>query len=264
MHFDQRSSHGEVIAGVNLGAEPGHIFFSRRGPRKGQAFPLRLAQQLQARREGLLLELPRRSVYLFFGFARYYLKHGVPFAGTEASQAAGQDHFDRVSLTWRAVPEPAGGTRLQPPWPLPASEEDVVWGQRFLRAPCPAAVPSAAGGSCTKRPWPGSEGDAAAAEARRGGGPRPQRRFRVPLRPVGSGGPRAPSVLDLTLQGEDASEAATHVGGPAPLATAGAGRSAAADRDACELVSVSVLPRPGAGQSPLPLGESWPVSRLAF
>lgn len=123
MHFDQRSSYGEVIAGVNLGGEPGHIFFSRRGPRKGQPFPLSLANRLVKQKRGILLELPRRCLYLFFGFARYHLRHGVPFLPRTGS-------FDRMSLTWRWVKAPSA--LRPPPWPLPTSG-DWVWGQRSHR-----------------------------------------------------------------------------------------------------------------------------------
>ena len=60
MHFDSRSANGEVVVGLSLGEDDGHIFFSRSGPAKGQPFPLSLAKNLEDRGEGILVQLPRR------------------------------------------------------------------------------------------------------------------------------------------------------------------------------------------------------------
>ena len=60
MHFDSRSANGEVVVGLSLGEDDGHIFFSRSGPAKGQPFPLSLAKDLEDRGEGILVQLPRR------------------------------------------------------------------------------------------------------------------------------------------------------------------------------------------------------------
>ncbi|CAE7201717.1 gsdA, partial [Symbiodinium pilosum] len=101
MHFDSRSANGEVVVGLNLGESGGHIFFSRSGPGKGQAFPLSVANNLEDRGEGILVKLPRRSLYLFYGFARFHLRHGVPW-----QNPAAQGSYQRVTVTFRSVPEP--------------------------------------------------------------------------------------------------------------------------------------------------------------
>ncbi|CAJ1378661.1 unnamed protein product [Effrenium voratum] len=97
MHFDSRNANEEVVVGLSLGEDLGHIFFSRSGPHKGQAFPLSLAKSLDAKGDGILVELPRRSLYLFYGFARYFLRHGVPWTGQERD-------YRRVTVTFRSVP----------------------------------------------------------------------------------------------------------------------------------------------------------------
>mmetsp|Transcript_718 Transcript_718/g.1506 ORF Transcript_718/g.1506 Transcript_718/m.1506 type:complete len:476 (-) Transcript_718:52-1479(-) len=102
MHFDARSENAEVVAGLSFGSEPGAIFFSRSGPRKGRPFPVSRARALQEAGEGVLLMLPRRSMYLFFGLARYYFKHGVPWCGPEDKSKP----YDRCTVTFRSsVPE---------------------------------------------------------------------------------------------------------------------------------------------------------------
>ncbi|CAK9053085.1 Glucose-6-phosphate 1-dehydrogenase, partial [Durusdinium trenchii] len=99
MHFDSRNANAEAVIGLNLGEDHGHIFFSRSGPHKGQPFPMALAKELEARGEGILVELPRRALYMFFGFARYHLRHGVPW-----SHPTGP--YRRVTVTLRSVPLP--------------------------------------------------------------------------------------------------------------------------------------------------------------
>lgn len=123
MHFDSRTENAEVVFGLSLGAEPGCIFFSRRGPKKSLPFPLRLARALQERGDGLLVDLPRRSLYLFYGFARYHLRHGVPWPGTlrrrrGAAGAGGPGNgyagpaYDRLTVTFRSVPLPRRSSAL--------------------------------------------------------------------------------------------------------------------------------------------------------
>eukprot|EP00434_Breviolum_minutum_P006750 symbB.v1.2.005954.t1/scaffold351.1/size221948/5 len=104
MHFDSRNANAEVVIGLSLGEDQGHIFFSRSGPHKGQAFPLSLAKALEAKGDGLLVQLPRRALYMFYGFARYYLRHGVPW-----TPCAGA--YRRVTVTLRSVPLPPTAPR---------------------------------------------------------------------------------------------------------------------------------------------------------
>lgn len=106
MHFDSRTENAEVVVGISMGAEPGFIFFSRRGPRKEQAFDIGLARDLESKGEAILLELPRRSLYMFYGFARYHLRHGVPWCCPTAAGAQDDLHFDRITVTFRSVPIP--------------------------------------------------------------------------------------------------------------------------------------------------------------
>jgi len=106
MHFDSRSANGEVVVGLSLGEDDGHIFFSRSGPAKGQPFPLSLAKDLEDRGEGILVQLPRRALYLFFGFARFHLRHGVPWHNPAAPGC-----YQRVTVTFRSVPVPRGQKR---------------------------------------------------------------------------------------------------------------------------------------------------------
>lgn len=99
MHFDSRNANAEVVIGLSLGEDQGHIFFSRSGPHKGQPFPLSLA--LEERGDGILVELPRRALYMFYGFARYHLRHGVPW-----HHDAARGGYRRVTVTLRSVPRP--------------------------------------------------------------------------------------------------------------------------------------------------------------
>eukprot|EP00439_Symbiodinium_sp_Y106_P033069 s5808_g3.t4 len=94
MHFDSRSANGEVVVGLSLGEDDGHIFFSRSGPAKGQPFPLSLAKDLEDRGEGILVQLPRRALYLFFGFARFHLRHG----GRQASETCLKKYLDEKEI----------------------------------------------------------------------------------------------------------------------------------------------------------------------
>lgn len=64
MHFDSRNANAEVVIGLSLGEDQGHIFFSRSGPHKGQPFPLSLAKALEERGDGILVELPQRAAVL--------------------------------------------------------------------------------------------------------------------------------------------------------------------------------------------------------
>lgn len=131
MHFDSRGENGEVVAGVSLGAAPGAIFFSRRGPGKGRPFPLSVARELEGCGEGMLVMLPQRSLYLFYGFARFHLRHGVPWCGTPGTA------YDRFTVTFRSVPLPvamedrAGGRQPDRCDPKQMHLEDVLDGFRF-------------------------------------------------------------------------------------------------------------------------------------
>lgn len=102
MHFDSRTENAEAVVGVSMGSEPGCIFFSRRGPRKAAAFPWEMARALESEGDGVFVQLPRRALYVFFGFARYHLKHGVPWCGPAG--ACGPEPYDRLTVTMRSVP----------------------------------------------------------------------------------------------------------------------------------------------------------------
>jgi len=123
MHLDQRDDWAELIAGVNLG-ELGHIFFS--GDKPGTQLRYHEMTKAQQQRKGILIPLPPRSVYIFYGFARYGLCHGV------ASTAGLSESYDRITVTWRSVKAPLEPT-AEPPQELPApgSEWEGVglWGQ---------------------------------------------------------------------------------------------------------------------------------------
>uniref|UniRef100_A0A7S4UZV8 Uncharacterized protein n=1 Tax=Alexandrium monilatum TaxID=311494 RepID=A0A7S4UZV8_9DINO len=124
MHLDQRDDWAEVIAAVSLGS-PGHIFFSSSKP--GTCLTEREMLRLVRQRKGVLLRLPPRSAYAFYGFARYGLCHGV--AGPNGGPHG--NGFDRITVTWRSVKAPLEPA-LDPPRELPGagSREDVgLWGQ---------------------------------------------------------------------------------------------------------------------------------------
>ncbi|CAE8634795.1 unnamed protein product, partial [Polarella glacialis] len=108
---------------------PGHVFFSCSKP--GTYLGLDEMRDLSAgKNQGVLLELPPRSMYVFLGFARYALCHGVPHpeAGPEAPS-------DRITITWRSV-KPHPQAEADPPWPLPTPEDAeadgvVMYAQRL-------------------------------------------------------------------------------------------------------------------------------------
>eukprot|EP00931_Biecheleriopsis_adriatica_P114702 TRINITY_DN90616_c0_g1_i1.p1 TRINITY_DN90616_c0_g1~~TRINITY_DN90616_c0_g1_i1.p1 ORF type:complete len:516 (+),score=48.02 TRINITY_DN90616_c0_g1_i1:33-1550(+) len=126
MHFDQRDDWAEIIAGVSLG-DPGHIFFY--GSRPHTCIPYAEMKRLAALGKAAFIQLPPRSVYVFYGFARYGLYHGVaPLAGVPHNGS-----YDRITVTWRSV-KPSKRASLRAPHPFPAAEESDkqgvgMWGQ---------------------------------------------------------------------------------------------------------------------------------------
>lgn len=125
MHLDQRDDWAEIIAGVNLG-EAGHIFFSGSKPNTCHSYAE--MKKLAEQRQGILVQLPPRSVYVFYGFARYGMCHGV--AGVDG---CADDQFDRITVTWRSVKTPQNATQ-DPPQLLPTpgdleAEDIALWGQ---------------------------------------------------------------------------------------------------------------------------------------
>jgi len=125
MHLDQRDLWAEVVAAVSLGS-PGHVFFSSSKP--GTLLTYTDMRRLVRRHEGILVQLPPRSMYAFFGLARYALCHGVAGLGDLPSG----DTFDRITVTWRSVKPPRAPTADPPclvPPPGPSSEDVGLWGQ---------------------------------------------------------------------------------------------------------------------------------------
>jgi len=93
-HVDRTHCFGPVIVGLSLG-DSATLTFSRRsewGHHTHQVF------------------LPRRSVYIMTGDARYLWRHGLDPALNARSRSG-----ERVSITWREVISPETAARVVPP-----------------------------------------------------------------------------------------------------------------------------------------------------